>query len=65
MPKGKRYGGFEQAQQDLGRVLDEIQDIRGVMGVQLDDTEHTKGAGGEIGWTEVEITFSVKRDDAE
>jgi hypothetical protein len=54
------YNGYESANGDIGRVMDDIQDIDGVVTVELDDTRHRTASGGRIPWSEITLSLSIK-----
>jgi len=50
----------EDANRDVGRVMDEIKDIDGVMGIELTDLDNPNVGGGRIPWMNITLSLSVR-----
>jgi len=63
----ERYENFEEANGDIGRVMDEIQALDSIINVELVDTDHNRKAGGEVAWSNIDLRLSLTRteDDSE
>lgn len=59
------YDSYEGANADIGRVIDEIKEIDGVLFQGLEDTEHREGKKGELSirWSEFTVALAVKPVD--
>lgn len=54
------YPSYQDANADIGRVMDEIDAIEGVVGIELTDIDHKYGGGG-VPWSDIELSLSVRK----
>ena len=64
MSDRQKYSTHEDAMSHVGRTIDSLQDLPGVVGVGLDEFDPATSSG-EIGWVNLTLKLSIRPEEDE